>query len=108
MKTSLLHADAPDEGGLQMIAGNDCGLFAIANTFGLYCGRYPGSIAYNQKFNLDQCLFSWQLTPLPSKKLKATDTANLLSIHYSAALPGVVPLKMPEFFIFKEMHMHWY
>ena len=91
----------------QMTDDNDCGLDAIADTFSLYCGRFPCSIAYNQKLMQQQhhCLFSWQLTPFP---LKATNTVNLLSTPYSAALPGVVPLKMPELFIFKEIHMYWY
>ena len=46
-------------------------------------------------------------SPFPLKKLKATNTVNqVLNTHYSAALPGVVPLKMPELHFPETLNIH--
>ena len=99
---------------IQLMDDNDCDLFAIANTFGLYCGRYPCSIYCLQSETSaaasGSMLVLMVVDSISIEEIEGNqiNTANLLSTHYSAVLPGVVPLKMPELFIFKEIHMHWY
>ena len=58
----------------QEIGGSDCGLFAIANATALCHGKYPGTLAFNQKpmrDHLRKCLAAGTLTEFPCRQVEA-------------------------------------